>query len=85
MAYPGRQNIYEATIRRMVQEALEQQEQTFRQQHAQDPDEQLLAYARSFYLFCESRSLGEILRRRGNSVEENPLNVRVRRPTNCAS
>ena len=27
MAYPGRQNIYEATIRRMVQEALEQQEQ----------------------------------------------------------
>ena len=26
MAYPGRQNIYDATIRRMVLEALEQQE-----------------------------------------------------------
>ena len=48
MAYPGRQNIYEATIRRMVQEALEQQEQTFRQQHALDSDEQLLAYLRAW-------------------------------------
>ena len=48
MAYPGRQNIYEATIRRMVQEALEQQEQDFRQQHAQDSDEQLLAYLRAW-------------------------------------
>ena len=33
MAYPGRQNIYEATIRRMVQQALEDQEQEFREQH----------------------------------------------------
>ena len=48
MAYPGRQNIYEATIRRMVQEALEQQEQDFRQQHAEDSDEQLLAYLRAW-------------------------------------
>ena len=47
MAYPGRQNIYEATIRRMVQEALEQQELEFRQQHGEDPDEQLLAYLRT--------------------------------------
>ena len=39
-------------------------------------------YARSNYLFCESRSLGAILRRRGKGVEET-LNVRVRRPTNC--
>ena len=48
MAYPGRQNIYEATIRRMVQEALEQQEQEFRQQHESDTDEQLLAYLRGW-------------------------------------
>ena len=48
MAYPGRYNIYEATIRRMVQEALEQQEQDFRQQHADDTDEQLLAYLRTW-------------------------------------
>ena len=44
MAYPGRQNIYDATIRRMVQEALDQQEQEFRQQHEQDTSDQLLAY-----------------------------------------
>ena len=48
MAYPGRQNIYEATIRRMVQEALEQQEADFRQQHAEDSDEQLIAYLRAW-------------------------------------
>ena len=44
MAYPGRQNIYEATIRRMVQAALDEQEETFRQQHQADTDEQLIAY-----------------------------------------
>ncbi len=47
MAYPGRQNIYEATIRRMVQESLAQQEQDFRQQHAADTDAQLLKYLRA--------------------------------------
>ena len=47
MAYPGRHNIYEATIRRMVQEALEQQEAEFRQQHGMDSDQQLLSYLRS--------------------------------------
>ena len=47
MAYPGRQNIYEATIRRMVQEALAQQEQEFRQQHENDTDGQLLEYLRA--------------------------------------
>ena len=47
MAYPGRQNIYEATIRRMVQESLVQQEQDFRQQHEADTDEQLVVYLRS--------------------------------------
>ena len=44
MGYPGRHNIYEATIRRMVTEALEQQEQEFRQEHQEDTDAQLLAY-----------------------------------------
>ena len=46
MTYPGRQNIYEATIRRMVLQELERQEQEFRQRHGTDPDEQLLAYLR---------------------------------------
>ena len=44
MAYPGRQNIYEATIRRMVQAALDKQEQLFRQQHEADTDAQLITY-----------------------------------------
>ena len=48
MAYPGRKNIYEATIRRMVQESLAQQEQDFREQHVSDTDEQLLTYLRSW-------------------------------------
>ena len=47
MAYPGRHNIYEATIRRMVQEALEQQEQEFREQHKADTDAELLMYLRA--------------------------------------
>ena len=47
MAYPGRQNIYEAAIRRMVQEALEQQEQEFREQHQADTDQELLMYLRA--------------------------------------
>ena len=48
MAYPGRQNIYAATIRRMVQEALEAQEAQFRQDHRGDSDEQLLSYLHSW-------------------------------------
>ena len=47
MAYPGRQNIYEATIRRMVQQALEDQEQEFRKQHEKKTDQELLMYLRS--------------------------------------
>ena len=47
MAYPGRQNIYEATIRRMVQQVLEDQEQEFREQHEKDTDLELLMYLRS--------------------------------------
>lgn len=44
MPYPGRNNIYEATIRRMVKEALDAQEQEFAQKRGADSDEALLAY-----------------------------------------
>ena len=44
MPYPGRNNIYDATIKRMVNEALETQEQEFAQNRGGDSDEQLLAY-----------------------------------------
>ena len=48
MGYAGRHNIYEATIRRMVSEALAQQEREFRQAHEADTDEQLLSYLRAW-------------------------------------
>ena len=44
MPYPGRNNIYEATIKRMENEAMEAQEQEFAQNRGSDSDEQLLAY-----------------------------------------
>ena len=48
MSYPGRENIYRATIRRMVLQSLEAQEQQFRQTHALDPDEALLTLLRQW-------------------------------------
>lgn len=48
MGYPGRQNIYDAAIRRMVLESLDRQEQEFRLAHESDTDEQLLCYLRSW-------------------------------------
>ena len=46
MAYAGRQNIYEGTIRKMVTQALEAKESEFRNEHGSDTDGQLLAYLR---------------------------------------
>ena len=46
MAYPGRENIYKATIRRMVSEALAERERAFREQHGSDSNEMLLDYLR---------------------------------------
>ena len=48
MPYPGRNNIYDAVIRRMVSEALEAQERVFVQSHGKDRDEALLAYLQSW-------------------------------------
>ena len=48
MPHPGRNNIYEATIRRMVGEALETREREFAASRGADSDEQLLGYLR----FC---------------------------------
>ena len=44
MAYSGRNQIYEAIIRRMVSEALAQQDEDFRLAHVQSADSELLAY-----------------------------------------
>lgn len=43
MPHPGRNNIYDATIKRMVNEALEVQEQKFAHNRGNDSDEQLIA------------------------------------------
>ena len=47
MPYPGRNRIYEKTIKRMVDEALLKQEKVFAEEHSADSDVQLLAYVRS--------------------------------------
>ena len=44
MPHPGRNNIYDTAIRRMVNEAIEAQEQEFAQNRGGDSDEQLLCY-----------------------------------------
>lgn len=44
MPTPSRNDIYEAVIRKMVTQALEEQEDLFEQEHAQDSDGMLLAY-----------------------------------------
>ncbi|MBR6657514.1 MAG: hypothetical protein IKL18_05010 [Oscillospiraceae bacterium] len=44
MSYSGRNNIYEAIIKKMVTKALEEQEMEFEETHKEDSDEQLLEY-----------------------------------------
>ena len=44
MPTPSRNDIYEAVIRKMVTQALEEQEMIFEQNHGQDPDEALILY-----------------------------------------
>ena len=46
MPRPSRNDIYESVIRRMVNQALEEQEMIFAGDHALDTDEQLLSYIR---------------------------------------
>ena len=53
MPHPGRNNIYEATIKRMVNEALDAQELEFAHNRGNDSDEELIAYLQ----FC-SKLLG---------------------------
>ena len=44
MPRPTRNEIYDAVIRKMVQQALEAQEQDYSMKHADDSDEQLIQY-----------------------------------------
>ena len=44
MPHPGRNNIHDATIRRMVNEALDAQEQAFTANRSADSNAQLLSY-----------------------------------------
>ena len=47
MPHPGRNNIYESAIRRMVREAFDAQEQEFASKRGSDSEEQLIAYLQS--------------------------------------
>lgn len=53
MPYPGRNNIYQATIRRMVAQELDRQEACFAAAHGADSEEALLCY-----LAEQARKLG---------------------------
>lgn len=44
MPTPSRNGLYEATIRRMVKQSLEQQEKAFAEEHGADTEAQLLEY-----------------------------------------
>lgn len=46
MGRPNRNDIYEAVIRRMVRQVLDEQELNFTRDHAFDSDQQLIAYIR---------------------------------------
>ena len=46
MSYSGRNNIYDAIIKKMVTKALEDQENEFEEEHSSDSDEMLLEYIR---------------------------------------
>ena len=48
MPYPGRNNIYNAVIRRRVRAALNEQERIFTEEHRDDSDEMLLQYLRDW-------------------------------------
>ena len=48
MPRPSRNEIYESVIRKMVMQALEEQELQFTRDHAFDSDEQLLDYIREY-------------------------------------
>ena len=86
MPYPGRNNIYEATIKRMVNEALDAQEQEFAQNRGGDSDEQLLAYLQ----FCAellghtpwSREIvgGRLIENRFGSWEEALAKAKLPKP-----
>ena len=87
MPYPGRNNIYEATIKRMVNKALDAQEQEFAKNRGGDSDEQLLAYLQ----FCAellghtpwSREIigGRLIENRFGSWEKALAKAKLPKPT----
>ena len=57
MPTPSRNDIYEAVIRKMVTQALEEQEERFEQTHGKDTDEALILYLKdsAMQLGCSPR------------------------------
>ena len=87
MGYAGRHNIYEATIRRMVTQALQAQELRFRQAHEQDTDVQLLklirdwAYDHGYTPWPDEMEGGSYLTERFESWERLVMLADLKAPT----
>ena len=62
MPRPTRNDIYESVIRRMVAQALEEQERQFAEDHGADSEEQLIGYVRrQAELLCYTPRFKEII------------------------
>ena len=90
MPRPTRNEIYDAVIRKMVQQALEAQEQSFIWDHASDSEEQLIAYIKEqAAILCYTPRYKEIIgwqlmEQRFGSWEEALRRADLRICTSCA-
>ena len=90
MPRPTRNEIYEAVIRKMVTQALEDQELEFTRDHAFDTDEQLLDYIRKYaeifhYAPRYKEIIGwQLMEQRFGSWEEALRRADLRICTSCA-
>lgn len=90
MPRPSRNEIYDAVIRKMVQQALEEQERNFIRDHASDSDEQLIIYIKEqASILCYTPRYKEIIgwqlmEQRFGSWEEALKKADLRICTSCA-
>jgi hypothetical protein len=90
MPRPTRNEIYDAVIRKMVQQALEEQEQRFIRDHASDSDEQLINYIKEqAAVLCYTPRYKEIIgwqliEQRFGSWEAALRKANLRICTNCS-
>ena len=90
MPRPTRNEIYDAVIRKMVQQALEAQEESFAGIHASDSDEQLIQYIKEQTAFLGytpryKEIIGwQLMEQRFGSWEEALKKANLRTCTSCS-